>query len=140
MFGPIVVNDLVTLPVADLRWTAVRASGPGGQNVNKVSSKVELRLDVDGTRSLDAASKDRLRALAGSRLGGGELVITSQRTRDQAKNLEDARDKLRELVLRALHRPTPRRPTRPSRARVRARLDDKRKHGEKKASRRVSAE
>jgi ribosome-associated protein len=141
MSAPLVVNDRVSLPAAELRWTAVRASGPGGQNVNKVSSKVELRFDVHATRALDEASKDRLRALAGSRLSdGGELLVTSQKTRDQAKNLEDAREKLADLVRRALHRPTPRRATRPSRARVRARLDDKRKHAEKKASRRSSTD
>jgi ribosome-associated protein len=133
----LVINDHVSLPAAELRWTAVRASGPGGQNVNKVSSKIELRFDVRATRALDGASKERLRSLAGSRLSdAGELLITSQKTRDQAKNLDDAREKLKDLILRALHRPTPRRATRPSRARVRARLDDKRKQGEKKASRR----
>jgi ribosome-associated protein len=141
MLAPIVVNERVTLPTADLSWTAVRASGPGGQNVNKVSSKVELRFDVDGTRALDAASKARLRVLAGSRLGGeGELIVISQKTRDQARNLSDACEKLAELVRRALFRPVVRRATRPSRARVRARLDDKRKQGEKKASRKGSPE
>jgi len=141
MSTAIIVNDRVTLPAADLHWTAVRASGPGGQNVNKVASKVELRFDVAATRALDAPTKERLRALAGPRLGAsGELVVTSQKTRDQTKNLEDARAKLADLVRRALERPTPRRPTRPSRARVRARLDDKRKQGEKKAARRTSAD
>jgi len=133
---PLIIDDRVTLPAADLSWTAVRASGPGGQNVNKVASKVELRFDFAGTSALDGATKERLRALAGARLAAsGELVVTSQKTRDQAKNLEDAREKLADLVRRAIHRPTPRRPTRPSRSRVRARLADKRKQGEKKADR-----
>jgi len=141
MATALVINDQVSLPAAELHWTAVRASGPGGQNVNKVSSKVELRFDVHATRTLDDASKARLRALAGSRLtDAGELLVTSQKTRDQTKNLEDAREKLADLVRRALHRPTPRRATRPSRSRVRARLDDKRKQGAKKAQRRSSSD
>jgi ribosome-associated protein len=141
MSSPLVINDQVTLPAVDLRWTAVRASGPGGQNVNKVSSKVELRFDLARSRALDEAAKERLRVVAGSRLAAtGELVITSQKTRDQAKNLEDARAKLAALVDRALRRPKPRRPTRPSRARVRARVDEKRRHGEKKAGRQLPSD
>jgi ribosome-associated protein len=141
MSDPIVVNDRVTLPAADLRWTAVRASGPGGQNVNKVASKVELRFDVRGTRALDAVTKERLRVLSGSRMATtGELVVTSQKTRDQAKNLEDARARVADLVRRALDRPTPRRATRPSRAKARIRVEDKRKQGQKKVARRGVAE
>jgi ribosome-associated protein len=141
MSTPLIVTDRITIPGAELRWTAVRASGAGGQNVNKVSSKVELRFDVASTKALDDDTKGRLRAVAGSRIAtSGELLITSQKTRDQAKNLEDARAKLADLVRRASLRPTLRRPTKPSRARVRARLTDKRRQGEKKASRRGSAE
>ena len=133
----LVVNDQVAIPEGDLTWTAVRASGPGGQNVNKVSSKVELRFDLAGTEALDAITKERLRRIAGAKVStGGELLLTSQKTRDQARNLEDARAKLVSLVQEALFRPKTRRPTRPSRARVRARLDDKRRQGDKKASRR----
>jgi ribosome-associated protein len=141
MSAAITITDLITLPAADLRWTAVRASGPGGQNVNKVSSKIELRFDMAGTSALPSDAKERLRVLAGTRLNAsGEILITSQKTRDQTKNLDDAREKLAELVRRALHRPTPRRATRPSRSRVRARLADKRKHSEKKASRQSSGD
>lgn len=137
MSDSIVIDDLVTLPASDLSWTAVRASGPGGQNVNKVASKVELRFDVRGTRALDVATKERLRVLSGSRMvATGEIVVTSQKTRDQTKNLEDARAKLADLIRRALERPTPRRPTRPSRRKSRIRVDDKRKLGQKKAARR----
>jgi ribosome-associated protein len=135
----LIVNDQVAIPEGDLTWTAVRASGPGGQNVNKVSSKVELRFDLAGTGALDAFTKERLRRIAGAKVStGGELLLTSQRTRDQARNLEDARAKLVSLIQEALFRPKARRPTRPSRARVRARLDDKRRQGDKKASRRTS--
>jgi ribosome-associated protein len=133
MIEPLVINDTVTLPASELRWTAVRASGPGGQNVNKVSSKVELRFDFANTTALPGFARARLRMLAGTKLGAtGELLITSQKTRDQAKNLADARDKLK-----ALERPTPRRPTLPGRSQKRARLADKRHQGDKKAARRT---
>ena len=125
----------VVVPAGDLSWRAVRASGPGGQNVNKVASKVELRLDLDGTGALDEPTKARLRSLAGARLAGGEVVITSQLTRDQKKNLEDARAKLAALIARALQRPKPRRPTRPTRGSVERRLSEKQHRGRLKADR-----
>jgi ribosome-associated protein len=136
MIAPLVVDGVV-LPAADLSWSAVRASGPGGQNVNKVSSKIVLRFDLARTRALDATTRARLRAIAGSRVDGdGVLTVTSQRTRDQQRNLEDAREKLAELVRRALVREVERKATRPSRGAKRRRLEDKRRLSEKKASRR----
>ena len=114
----------VTIPAADLTVRAVRASGPGGQNVNKVSSKVELRFDVDGTQALDAAAKARLRALARVATGG-ELIITSQAQRDRAQNLEDARAKLAALVARALVVPRRRVATKPTAGSRRRRLESK---------------
>ena len=133
---PLPISDSVTLPAACLTWSATRASGPGGQNVNKVSSKVELRFDLAACDVLDPATKDRLRALASGTLDGeGRILIVSQKTRDQPKNLEDAREKLRELVLRALVRPKKRRPTRPSRGAVARRLDEKGRASKKKRER-----
>jgi ribosome-associated protein len=133
---PLTISDRLTLPAACLTWAATRASGPGGQNVNKVSSKVELRFDVVGCDVLDYATKDRLRALASGMLDGeGRILIVSQKTRDQPKNLDDARDKLRELILRALVRPKKRRPTRPSRGAVARRLDEKSRASQKKRER-----
>jgi ribosome-associated protein len=126
----------VVIPAGDLSWRAVRSSGPGGQNVNKVASKVELRLDLDGTGALDGETKARLRALAGARLAGGEVVIVSQATRDQKQNLADARAKLAALIARALHRPKPRRPTRPTRSSVERRLADKQRRARLKSERR----
>lgn len=131
----------VVVPERELVWTAVRASGPGGQNVNKVSSKVELRFDFEASASLDPGVKARLRALATHRLDAeGRILIVSQVTRNQPKNLEDACQRLVELIARALTVPKARRATKPSRAAKRARLKDKRVVSEKKQrrTRRVS--
>jgi ribosome-associated protein len=136
MSDPVIINPSVTLPGKDLSWTAVRASGPGGQNVNKVSSKIELRFDLAATSALDPATKARLRAAAASRIDAeGKLLITSQASRDQRQNLEDARDKLRSLVLAALVRPKKRRPTKPSRGATQRRLDEKQRQGSLKRQR-----
>jgi ribosome-associated protein len=133
---PLEISGSLTLPASCLTWSASRASGPGGQNVNKVSSKVELRFDLEGCGVLDAPTKDRLRAIASTMLdGAGRVLIVSQKTRDQPKNLDDAREKLRALVLRALVRPKKRRPTRPSRGAVARRLDEKNRASEKKKAR-----
>jgi ribosome-associated protein len=139
MADPLVVVAGVVIPGADLEWRAVRSSGPGGQNVNKVSSKVELRFDLAGTRALAPAVKARLAALAHGRLDAdGRLVIASQKTRAQERNLEDARERLRALVEAALAPPRPRRATRPTASSRGRRLDDKRRHAEKKRGRRLS--
>lgn len=130
------VTAKLWLPARDLSYSAVRASGPGGQNVNKVATKVELRFDLAGCATLDDLTKERLRQLAGSRLTqDGELLIVAQETRSQAQNLELARAKLVELVKAALHRPKKRRPTKPSRGSEERRLKAKRAAGEKKRSR-----
>lgn len=135
---PLVVRPGLVIPASDLVFEAVRASGPGGQNVNKVSSKVDLRLDVDKTKVLAPEVKERLRALFKNALDGeGRLCVTSQKNRDQGRNLEDARDKLREMILQALTRPKKRRPTRPTRGSVERRIGEKKQRGEKKASRRT---
>ena len=137
MVEPLIIDDRITLPAADLTWTAVRAGGAGGQNVNKVASKVELVFDLAGTRALSDAVRARLALLAGRRVDGeGRLRLASQRFRDQPKNLADAREKLRALVLAALAPPPPpRRPTRPSRAARRRRVEDKRRVSDKKRDR-----
>jgi ribosome-associated protein len=134
------VTPGLALPAAELSWVAVRASGPGGQNVNKVSSKVELRFDFESSRVLGAAVKARLRALAGARLdAAGRIVIVSQATRNQPQNLEDAREKLAALVRRALVAPKRRRATKPSRAARESRLVEKRRRSETKRTRRQAS-
>jgi ribosome-associated protein len=133
---PLVINEKVTLPGHDLEWTAVRASGPGGQNVNKVSSKIELSFDFESSVALSEPAKARLRVVAKNTLDAeGRVFVTSQKTRDQAKNLADARDKLKELVLKALVVPKTRKPTKPTKGSKVRRLTSKKKVGAKKAAR-----
>ena len=130
------VTDALTLPSAELEWTAVRSGGPGGQNVNKVSTKVELRFDLRNTVVLPVAVRVRLTNLARGRLDAdGRVLIICDETRSQLQNLERARARLAELVRAALVRPKVRRPTRPTRGSNERRLNEKRHAGVKKAQR-----
>lgn len=124
------------VPDSAFEWKAVRASGPGGQNVNKVASKVELRVDLQQIAGLDEGARARLAALTASRRdAAGRVLITSQLTRDQGRNLEDAKQKMRDLVTQALVVPKRRRPTRPSRAAKARRVDAKKLDARRKANR-----
>jgi len=123
----IIVTDDVRVPDAALTVRAVRASGPGGQNVNKVATKIDLRVELDRVEGLSDAARSRLDALARHRLDAeGRLVVTSQATRNQARNLADAREKVRALVASALIAPRPRTATKPSAAARARRLVEKR--------------
>jgi len=136
MLDDLVIAPGVVLPAADLHWTAVRSSGPGGQNVNKVATKVELRFDLESTAALAAPVKSRLRALARGRLDAeGRIVLTSQATRALPQNLSNALEKLAELVRAALVPPKPRRPTRPTHASRLRRLATKQHDAQRKQSR-----
>ena len=136
MSSPLVINDKVTLPGSDLEWTAVKSSGPGGQNVNKVASKVELSFDFENTVALSDTVRDRLRILAKNQLDAeGRVLLKSEKTRDQAKNLADARQKLKDLVLEAMVVPKTRKPTKVSKAQKARRLSNKKQVGAKKAAR-----
>jgi ribosome-associated protein len=136
MAEPLVVSSSLTVPANELRMTAVRASGPGGQNVNKVASKVELRFDFQQSRVLSDEQKARLSVFARARLDAeGAILIVSQLTRDRQRNLEDARAKLAELLIAAGKRPKRRKATKPSRGAKESRLSDKRRQSDRKKNR-----
>jgi ribosome-associated protein len=134
------VTDAIQLDEREVEERFVRASGPGGQNVNKVSTAVELRFDVAAS-SLPPDVKARLTALAGKRLtSDGVLLIDSREHRTQAQNREAARARLVALLQHAARRPKTRRPTKPKKAARERRLESKRRRSEVKATRRGGAD
>jgi ribosome-associated protein len=120
------VTPSVVIPDGDYSLSFVRGSGPGGQNVNKVASAVQLRFDLAGTLALTDPVKSRLRALAGRRLtDDGAILIIARNHRTQEANRREAGDRLSELIRTALIPPKPRKKTRPTRASKERRLDTK---------------
>jgi ribosome-associated protein len=131
------INRHLFLDDSEIEESFVRASGPGGQNVNKVSSAVQIRFDLSGSHSLPKDVRESLARLAGRRLTrDGVIVIIAQRYRTQERNRQDALDRLIALVRRAAEPPTPRRPTKPSRAAKERRLEAKARRAALKESRR----
>lgn len=135
----LVVAPHIQIPPAEFEFTYARSSGPGGQNVNKVNSKAVLRWQVTKSPSLPEAVRARFLAKYGSRLtGDGDLLITSERYRDQPRNIDDCLEKLREMLLSVAVAPKKRKKTKPSRASKERRLDSKKRDSTKKRNRRWS--
>ncbi len=129
----LVCTPEIAIPDAELIETFVRSSGPGGQNVNKLSTAVQLRFDVRRSRALPNAVAVRLMRLAGRRLtDDGVLILVAQQFRTQERNRADARERLAALVAEAAVPPTPRRPTRPTLASKKRRLEEKTKRSSTK--------
>jgi ribosome-associated protein len=134
--GDLRVNDAIVIPASELALSFVRAGGPGGQNVNKVSSKAVVRFALRDSPSVPDAAKRRALARLASRLTStGELIVSSAATRDQSRNRAAALARLATLLAAAVIPPRPRRATKPSRAAVERRLVDKRRRAMRKRDR-----
>jgi ribosome-associated protein len=134
------ITPTIAIPERELDEHFIRATGPGGQNVNKVATAVQLRFDVAGSPSLPAAVRSRLQRLAGRRMtSDGVLVIDARRYRTQERNRQDALNRLVMLIQRAAQAPKSRKATRPTLASKQRRLDSKRQRAETKRTRRPIA-
>lgn len=132
----IAVTESVSIPDAELSWEYARSGGPGGQNVNKVASKATLRWAAAASVAISEEAKARLFAAHPAHLTTeGEFLVTSQEYRDQERNRQRCEEKLADMVRAALTPPKPRKKTKPSKASQRRRLEDKKRQGEKKSTR-----
>ena len=135
------ISDVITIPAGELRVSFVRSGGPGGQNVNKVASKVQLRWTPAASTAFSDADREwLLKKLASKLTAEGDLIIASNLTRDQGRNRVDAEAKLGAAVAAALVRPKKRRATKPSRAARERRVDEKKARGQIKKGRRLPEE
>jgi len=135
------ITHRVRIPASEVELSYARSGGPGGQHVNKTASKVQLRWNARTSAALSDADRELLETRLGSRLTkDGELIVASERHRDQSRNVEDAVARFAELVRRAIRRPTVRKKTRPSAASRERRLEDKRRRAQRKRQRRTPPE
>ena len=135
------INDQLTIPAAELSVSFARSGGPGGQNVNKVATKVDIRWTPADSAVLGDVERRRvLKKLAGRLTTEGELLVTSTRTRDQSRNREDAREKLADIIREAVKPPRVRKKTRPPKRVAENRLAEKKQRSVRKSDRRPPAE
>jgi ribosome-associated protein len=131
------ISPQISIPLKEFQFTFARSSGPGGQNVNKVNTKVTLHWPVNETASLPPAVRQRFLESYPRRINReGQLVLTSERFRDQGRNVADCLNKLRDLILAVATAPRKRKPTKPTKGSRERRLQNKRQKSEKKQSRR----
>ncbi len=136
---PLAVNERISIPESAVETRFVRSSGPGGQSVNKVASKVQLWIDLDRLLGATPGDLALIRAKLAARLdAAGRLMVSSQTTRDQGRNLADAAVRAADLIRAALIRPKVRRPTRPTGASRERRLEEKRMRAKHRRDRRIS--
>ncbi len=132
----LIVTEHVIVPASELDLVFARSGGPGGQNVNKVNTKATLCWNINSSSVLYPTAMARLRALAGNRLtDAGILQITSQVHREQPRNIQACRERLKNLILEAMKPPTIRRPTQPTRGSQRRRIEEKKNVAQKKQNR-----
>ncbi len=137
MAQPLQITALITIPAEELRFTYARSSGPGGQNVNKLNTKARLHWNLSNTAALPAGVLQRLRDTYRTRINeAGEMVVVSERYREQGRNARDCLEKLRAMVLSVATPPRHRKKTKPSRGAVEARLKAKRHKSQRKQNRR----